>query len=419
MILLLGLALTLAAPAPAVDPSQYQALRYRLLGPSRGGRSTAVTGIPGQSPHVLRAEPPADCGEPTTRACLAERLRRLLRVGFDRAPSRWRTPTRTSSTRHGSGLPARQRLAGRRHLQVDRRRPDLDARAACATPARSAASASTRATPTSSTWPPLGHAFGPNPERGVFRSKDGGKTWEKVLFVRREDRAPPTWRWTRPTRACSTPRPGRCERKPWTIDQRQRRERPLQVDRRRRPLDEARRAGLPTGRRGQDRRRGLAGRPGPRLGPRRSRRRRRPLPLRRRGRDLEAHQPTTAAPHQRAWYYTHIFADPDDRRPRLRAERRTTSARTTAARPSRRSDCRTATTTTSGSTPTTRAHDRRPTTAAPTSRSTAARTGRRSYNQPTAEIYRVTVDDQFPYRVYGAAAGQHDVLDPQPHPAGG
>ncbi len=29
----------------------------------------------------------------------------------------------------------------------------------------------------------LGHLFGPNEERGVFRSKDGGKTWEKVLFV--------------------------------------------------------------------------------------------------------------------------------------------------------------------------------------------------------------------------------------------
>ncbi len=28
----------------------------------------------------------------------------------------------------------------------------------------------------------LGHAFGPNDERGVFRSKDGGETWEKVLF---------------------------------------------------------------------------------------------------------------------------------------------------------------------------------------------------------------------------------------------
>ena len=29
----------------------------------------------------------------------------------------------------------------------------------------------------------LGHAFGPNKTRGVFRSKDGGKTWEKVLYV--------------------------------------------------------------------------------------------------------------------------------------------------------------------------------------------------------------------------------------------
>src|SRR5690606_5167840 len=28
----------------------------------------------------------------------------------------------------------------------------------------------------------LGHAHGPNPERGVFRSRDGGRTWEHVLF---------------------------------------------------------------------------------------------------------------------------------------------------------------------------------------------------------------------------------------------
>jgi photosystem II stability/assembly factor-like uncharacterized protein len=28
-----------------------------------------------------------------------------------------------------------------------------------------------------------GHAFDAHPERGVFRTKDGGKTWEKVLFV--------------------------------------------------------------------------------------------------------------------------------------------------------------------------------------------------------------------------------------------
>ncbi len=28
----------------------------------------------------------------------------------------------------------------------------------------------------------LGHAYGPNQDRGVFRSKDGGKSWQKILF---------------------------------------------------------------------------------------------------------------------------------------------------------------------------------------------------------------------------------------------
>ncbi|RMG81684.1 MAG: hypothetical protein D6714_12555, partial [Bacteroidetes bacterium] len=31
-----------------------------------------------------------------------------------------------------------------------------------------------------------GSAWGPNPERGVFRTKDGGKTWEKILYVNDE-----------------------------------------------------------------------------------------------------------------------------------------------------------------------------------------------------------------------------------------
>jgi photosystem II stability/assembly factor-like uncharacterized protein len=29
----------------------------------------------------------------------------------------------------------------------------------------------------------LGHCYGPQPERGLFRTTDGGKTWERVLFV--------------------------------------------------------------------------------------------------------------------------------------------------------------------------------------------------------------------------------------------
>src|SRR5262245_34045175 len=42
----LVLALALSAPVAAPqDPSLFNALRYRMVGPNRGGRSTAVTGV--------------------------------------------------------------------------------------------------------------------------------------------------------------------------------------------------------------------------------------------------------------------------------------------------------------------------------------------------------------------------------------
>src|SRR5437016_9637919 len=39
---------TFASPMSSVDPALLKGLRYRLVGPSRGGRVTTVTGVPSQ-----------------------------------------------------------------------------------------------------------------------------------------------------------------------------------------------------------------------------------------------------------------------------------------------------------------------------------------------------------------------------------
>src|SRR6478609_2415119 len=39
---------TKAAQIPGVNPALFRGLRYRLVGPSRGGRVTTVTGVPSQ-----------------------------------------------------------------------------------------------------------------------------------------------------------------------------------------------------------------------------------------------------------------------------------------------------------------------------------------------------------------------------------
>ncbi|NOR53572.1 MAG: hypothetical protein GQ536_05750, partial [Candidatus Aminicenantes bacterium] len=62
----------------------------------------------------------------------------------------------------------------------------------------------------------IGNVFGPGPDRGVYRTTDGGKTWEKVFFVSKKTGAVDL-------EFCpDNPREiyaslWRCERKPWTI----------------------------------------------------------------------------------------------------------------------------------------------------------------------------------------------------------
>lgn len=62
----------------------------------------------------------------------------------------------------------------------------------------------------------IGQAFNPNPERGVYRTKDGGKSWEKVLFISDKiGAADLEFMPSNPNIIYATVWRG--ERKPWTI----------------------------------------------------------------------------------------------------------------------------------------------------------------------------------------------------------
>jgi photosystem II stability/assembly factor-like uncharacterized protein len=170
-------------PEPAFDAKLFQALEYRSIGPYRGGRSTAVTGVPGDV-HTYYMGTTGGGVWKTTDAgitwgnvsdedfeaasvgavAVAESDPNVIYAGMGSACIRgnispgngvYKSTDAGQSWRH-VGLKEAGQVA---RIRVHPNDPDLVYVAA------------------------LGHAFGPNPERGVFRSRDGGETWEKVLFV--------------------------------------------------------------------------------------------------------------------------------------------------------------------------------------------------------------------------------------------
>jgi photosystem II stability/assembly factor-like uncharacterized protein len=176
--------LTVAAPAtaPAVDPALYAALEWRLIGPFRGGRATAVDGV---SSHPLVYYFGAtgggvwktDDGGLSWR-CVSDGFFKtgsvgaiavapadlnVVYVGMGEAPIR-------GNVSHGDGM-YKSTDAGRTWAPIGLRDTHQISRV--------------RVHPRDCDLvyvAALGHVYGPNEERGVFRSKDGGKTWERILY---------------------------------------------------------------------------------------------------------------------------------------------------------------------------------------------------------------------------------------------
>lgn len=172
-----------SAGAAAVVPALFDGMRYRMVGPFRGGRATAVTGIAGQ-PHVYFMGTTGggvwktdDAGGHWTNVTdgfldvgsigavdVADSDPRILYVGTGSASIRGNTSIGRGMWKSTDGGES-WRFMGLREsgaigkLVIHPTDPDIVYATA------------------------LGHPFGKNPERGVYRTRDGGESWEHVLFL--------------------------------------------------------------------------------------------------------------------------------------------------------------------------------------------------------------------------------------------
>ena len=168
--------------AAAVPRADYQALHWRLIGPFRAGRVLAVTGIPGngrvfyfgsvdggvwKSTDAGRTWQPIFDHEPVGSIgalAVAPSDSKVLYVGTGEADMRSDIAQGDGMYKSTDGGKHWQHIGLTRTRQIARvivnpTNPDIVFAAA------------------------LGHPYGANPERGVFRSLDGGLHWQKVLYL--------------------------------------------------------------------------------------------------------------------------------------------------------------------------------------------------------------------------------------------
>ena len=179
VFLLLGL--ITPSLAQQLSPKLYEGIRWRSIGPFRGGRTVAVTGVPGK-PNVFYMAPnnggvwksddygrtwnPIFDGQPTGSIgalALAPSNPQIIYVGSGEGLRRPDLSVGNGIYKSSDGGQSWQHLGLRDAQQIGAIIVDPH------DPNRLFVAA-------------LGHPYGPNPERGVFRSLDGGASWQKVLY---------------------------------------------------------------------------------------------------------------------------------------------------------------------------------------------------------------------------------------------
>jgi photosystem II stability/assembly factor-like uncharacterized protein len=163
------------------DAKLFQELHWRLIGPFRGGRGVAISGVPGQ-PNVFYMAPnnggvwkttdygrtwnPIFDDQPTGSVgalAIAPSNPEIIYVGSGEGLRRPDLSTGDGIYKSSDGGRSWQHLGLRDGQQI-------------------AAILVNPHDPNRVFVAVLGHPYGPNPERGVFRSTDGGLTWQKVLY---------------------------------------------------------------------------------------------------------------------------------------------------------------------------------------------------------------------------------------------
>ena len=171
-----------AASEPAhVDSAYLTSLSWRLIGPLRGGRALAVTGVPGEPDHYYFGAVDGGVWESTNAGrtwnpifdnqdigsigaiAVAPSDVKTIYVGSGEADMR-------SDIAYGNGM-YKSTDGGKTwtHIGLE----DTRQIGAVVVDPRDANVVYVAA---------LGHQYGPNAERGVFKTIDGGKTWNKVLY---------------------------------------------------------------------------------------------------------------------------------------------------------------------------------------------------------------------------------------------